>query len=247
MIYITGDCHGDYSRFNMKNFPEQKELTKDDYVIVCGDFGFWHDSGEQRWWLRWLSKKTFTILWVDGNHENFDLLKTYPVEEWHGGKVQYITPSVLHLMRGQVYEIGGKTFFAFGGAASHDAVCILNPDAPSFRYQKSRLKRLRLPYRVEHVSWWKEELPSEEEMREGVLNLEKHHYQVDYIMTHCAPTSIQELMKKKKRNPDILTDYLEEQVFRKAEYENWFFGHYHGEGRVGKKEIMLYENIFRLL
>lgn len=39
MIYITGDCHRDFRRFNTKNFPEQKEMTKEDYVIICGDFG----------------------------------------------------------------------------------------------------------------------------------------------------------------------------------------------------------------
>ena len=36
-IYITGDGHGDYRRFSMKRFPEQKEMTKDDCVIICGD------------------------------------------------------------------------------------------------------------------------------------------------------------------------------------------------------------------
>ena len=39
MIYITGDCHCNFERFNTENFPEQKEMTKDDYVIICGDFG----------------------------------------------------------------------------------------------------------------------------------------------------------------------------------------------------------------
>ena len=106
-IYITGDCHGDYRRFNTEIFPEQREMTKDDYVIICGDFGYWSEDKEQLWWLRWLDQKPFTTLWVDGNHENYDLLKTCPVKEWHGGKVQEIMPSVIHLMRGQVYEIGG--------------------------------------------------------------------------------------------------------------------------------------------
>lgn len=26
MIYLTGDCHGDFHRFNTKNFPEQKKV-----------------------------------------------------------------------------------------------------------------------------------------------------------------------------------------------------------------------------
>ena len=39
MIYITGDTHSDFSRFTEENFPIQSEMTKDDYVIICGDFG----------------------------------------------------------------------------------------------------------------------------------------------------------------------------------------------------------------
>ena len=39
MIYITGDCHGNFERFNASIFPEQNEMPKDDYVIICGDFG----------------------------------------------------------------------------------------------------------------------------------------------------------------------------------------------------------------
>lgn len=120
MIFITGDCHGDYRRFRTDIFIEQKEMTKDDFVIVCGDFGLWDESGEQKYWRKWLSGKPFTTLWVDGNHENYDLLNTYPVERWKGGKVQFITPDIIHLMRGQIFDIDGIRFFTFGGARSHD-------------------------------------------------------------------------------------------------------------------------------
>lgn len=104
MIYITGDCHREYRRFNTQNFPEQKEMTKEDYVIVCGDFGgvwsFEKEDKEEKHLLDWLEEKPFTTLYVDGNHENFDRLYGYPIENWQGGKVHKIRPSVLHLMRG---------------------------------------------------------------------------------------------------------------------------------------------------
>ena len=39
MIYITGDVHGDWlSRLKKASFPEQKILTRDDYVCISGDF-----------------------------------------------------------------------------------------------------------------------------------------------------------------------------------------------------------------
>ena len=72
-------------------------------------------------------------LFVSGNHENYDLLRNYPISQWHGGLVQAIRPSVLHLMRGQLYNICGKRIFTMGGASSHDIRDgILEPDNPDY-------------------------------------------------------------------------------------------------------------------
>ena len=116
MIYITGDCHGNFERFDLCSFPEQMNMTKDDYVIICGDFcGICEPL-----LLDSLESLPFTLLFVDGNHENFDRLNRMPVELWHGGKVHRIRPSVIHLMRGQVFELEGKRIFTFGGGKSQD-------------------------------------------------------------------------------------------------------------------------------
>lgn len=86
-----------------------------------GDFGLvWNDGKEDLYWRKWLADRNFTTLFIDGNHENFDLLKRYEVVEWHGGKVQFINDSIIHLMRGQVYEIDRKTIFTMGGGTSID-------------------------------------------------------------------------------------------------------------------------------
>lgn len=89
MIYITGDIHGSPERLGVHSFYEQKEMTRDDIVIICGDFGMvWEESGEsasEQYWLKWLEDKPFTTVFVCGNHENFDRLYQYPVKEWHGG------------------------------------------------------------------------------------------------------------------------------------------------------------------
>ena len=109
-------------------------MDRDDYIIVCGDFGFWSDTPEEEYWLDWLEKKPFTILWVDGNHENFTRLNELPVHEWHGGKVHFIRPHVIHLMRGQLHNIEGNTFFTMGGAQSHDIEDgILDPEEADFK------------------------------------------------------------------------------------------------------------------
>lgn len=248
MIYITGDCHGDYRRFGSPVFPEQKVMTKDDYVIICGDFGFWDQSREQQYWRKWLSDKPFTTLWVDGNHENYDLLKEYPVEHFGGqGKVQFITPSIIHLMRGQVYDIDGFRFFTFGGASSHDiSGGILEPDDPELARKKNRLKKEGVCYRINHVSWWKEELPSQEECEEGRRNLEAVGWDVDFIVTHCCSSSTQAKLAGDWYQADRMTDYLEE-ICKKTTYKKHFFGHYHDNRNVSDHQMLLYEQIVRIV
>ena len=82
MIYITGDTHADFSRFNIENFPIQSDMTKNDYVIICGDFGgvwsFEEESSYEKEILDWLDSRNFTTLFVDGNHENFDQYPALP-------------------------------------------------------------------------------------------------------------------------------------------------------------------------
>lgn len=246
-IFITGDTHGDFTRFKKDIFYEQAELTKGDCVIITGDFGgIWDGSANERYWLDWLEKKSFTTLFVSGNHENYDLLSTFPVQEWHGGKVQFIRPSVIHLMRGQVYEIEGKRFFTMGGASSHDIQDgILEPDDPLFKKKCRRLDASGALYRVNHLSWWKEELPSEEEYRTAGYNLEMCGWAVDYIITHCCPTSVQETLGAGFYGADALTDFLEE-VAQRCQFKGWFFGHYHNNSVVRDKFALLYEQIIKL-
>ena len=250
MIYITGDCHQSFERFNTSIFPEQKEMTKDDYCLICGDFGgVWNkdkESKEETMLMDWLDCKSFTTLFVDGNHENFDRLYSSPVEKWHGGNVHKIRPSVIHLMRGQVFDIGGMSIFAFGGAASHDIDGgILEPDDPDFKKRRKRLDREYLSYRINHISWWEQELPSAEEMEEGRRNLAAHGNTVDFIVTHCCASSTQALLGGGLYKPDRLTKYFEE-IRQEVKFKKWFFGHYHDNRNVNTEEILLYEQIIRI-
>ena len=116
-IFATGDTHGNLERFRPEYFPEGQELTKKDVVLQLGDFGgVWFGDERDDEALDWLEGLPFTLAFVSGNHENYDALVKYPIENWHGGRVQPIRPHVLHLMRGQVFELAGRTFFTMGGA-----------------------------------------------------------------------------------------------------------------------------------
>ena len=89
MIYITGDTHcpTGMDKLNETNFPQQKHMTKKDYVIICGDFGdIWSaKSNEQKDMLQWLSQRNFTTLFLDGNWENYGKLNSLTITVWNGG------------------------------------------------------------------------------------------------------------------------------------------------------------------
>lgn len=247
MIYITGDTHADFSRFEIDKFPIQTEMTKYDYVIICGDFGgvwtFEEETAREKEALDWLNSKTYTTLFVDGNHENFTRLYNYPVEEWHGDKVHKIRNSVIHLMRGEIFDIDNRKFFTFGGAKSHDIqVGIVNLDEEEKIYT---FRKRRAFFRIRDYSWWDLELPTEEEMQNGINNLEKVNYKVDYIITHCCPTRVQAILSGGLYKKDYLTDYLQE-ISEKCKFKKWYFGHYHENRQVNSQFVLLYEDIVQL-
>ena len=233
MIYITGDTHCDIdiSKINTQNWPEQKILTKDDYLIICGDVALrWYDTQpdgtlnpQDKYIINWYEQKPFTTLFIDGNHENHSALSEYPITEWNGGKVHQISNSIYHLMRGQVFDINGKTFFTMGGATSID------------RYA-----------RKENVSWWAAEMPSQEELEEGITNLEKYNFNVDYIITHCCGTSLIPMLCL-GGDSDTLTNYFDHIEFDFGlKFKHWYFGHYHRDRKLDDKHTCLYQKIEKI-
>lgn len=246
MIFVTGDTHGRYNRFAIDAFPEQKQMSKSDYVIICGDFGFWNPSKEQDYWFDWLESKSFTTLFVDGNHEQYDILNSMPVEKWNGGNVHFIRPSVIHLMRGQLFNIDNKKIFTIGGAASHDIQDgILELDDPNFKQKRKVLDQQKKMYRINHLSWWKEEMPNETEYNTAIDTLNKCNWDVDYIFSHCAPSSIIDILSNGFYQSDELTDF-HEKIKQKCKFNYWFFGHYHEDRVISQKYICLYNQIIEI-
>lgn len=240
MIYLTGDCHADFTRFSKKRFPEQSALTKKDVVIILGDAGFvWDGSREENYWLDWLAARPFTVLNVGGNHENYELLDVYPAVPFAGGMAREIRPGVFQLERGYVYQIDEHSVFTFGGAQSHDVQCILprglDPEV------KRQLRRRGVPYREEGVTWFPQEMPSPMEYARARENLRRKGGRVDLVLTHCAPASVQAGLV-----PDYpvneLTDFLEE-LAGTLDYGAWFCGHYHRSAQPTERFRVLYEEI----
>ncbi|MBQ1792043.1 MAG: metallophosphoesterase [Oscillospiraceae bacterium] len=293
-IFVTGDTHGSRSygrfsfdgfmhRFNTESFPEQRELTKTDYMIICGDFGgVWNtdrvsasENAEEKYALDWLEQRSFTTLFVPGNHENYDRLcgihnerllnswfyarmpaaekeklrQGYPREQWHGGYVRVIRPSVLMLERGDIFVIDGKWCFAFGGARSHDIQDgILDPaDYPNEEAFKRdyRIKSAGM-IRVRGISWWDEEMPSSTEREHGLENIRgfmSAHEKLDFVFTHDAPAS--DKLYLGYDSVDELNKYLES-LRDVMKYDKWFYGHLHANRNVMDNHYLLYEQILQI-
>ena len=248
MSLVEGDTHGRFERFSTEVFPLGKELTKKDYVIILGDWGgIWSqtENKNENYWLKWLDEKPWTTLFIDGNHENYDRLNKYEITKWCGGDVQFIRPSIIHLLRGQVYNIDGTTFYTMGGASSHDIKDgILEIGDPRIKQWYRDYTKL---FRINRLSWWKEELPNDSDFFTGNTNLQNVNYKVDYILSHSPSTTEQVLMCGGNGiyEPDRLTNYLDE-VMAKTEFKRHYFGHLHIDRQVTHNAICLYNNIERV-
>lgn len=233
-LYVTGDTHGEPGRFLYTDTAFERIAGKRDLLFIAGDFGYlWDNSIEEQITREIIAKKAYTTCFIDGNHENFELLESYPVSYWCGGKVHVIgtdskgIPKLIHLMRGQVYEIPGveKTIFTMGGASSID-------------YAR----------RKEGISWWPQEMPSPAEYAEAEENLKKHDNRVDYILTHTGTERALERLFPGRRNPKeaALNGFLE-YIHEKVTYTHHYFGHLHEDMDLNEKETLLWFQIRDML
>lgn len=245
MIFVTGDCHRTFMKFARQS-REYFNIPSGSTVIVCGDFGLcWADDKEFKYWCDWFKQLPLTVLWVQGNHENYDMIESYQLEECYGGLVRHIVRNkVILLERGQVFDIEGYRFFTFGGASSHDIQGgILDKSSPDYDEQRKRAIRSGLPYRVKGYSWWPQELPSEVELQVGRDNLDKVGCRVDFVISHCLSTKLQTQIVG--YGFDRLTDYFDE-LEGKLHYRHWFAGHYHADTGVDSKHTILYNRLVNI-
>lgn len=88
-VYVTGDCHGEWRKLRL--FSVQQNLTEDDSLLYVEILEFGIDSdGRERKALNKLAEIRPTVVFVSGNHENFDRLYSNEFEtiDFHGGKMR---------------------------------------------------------------------------------------------------------------------------------------------------------------
>lgn len=222
MIYLTGDIHGDLSRFRHKNV---KKLKKGDTLLVCGDFGFiWDGSNKENKILKKLGKKKYNILFVEGCHENYDLLYKYPVEEYCGGKVRRISGHLAQMTRGSIFTIDDVRIFAFGGGQQSE-------------------KEIRKASNT----YWTQELPTQKELDEALENLQSVGNKVDYIVTHEPPASLKDFLEA---SDYILPTNEMNATFNIIEkntaFKRWYFGKFHKNKVIPPKFHTVFSDVIKL-
>ena len=222
MIYLAADIHGHIRLEWLKFQLSQVQLIESDYLIILGDAGIiWSKTEhlEVRAYYEGLPCKT---LFLDGNHENFDLIYEYPIKEFCGGWVHQISDKLFHLMRGEIYRIDGETFFVFGGGFSLKKLTNSSP-----------------------VYVWEQEMPTEEEYKNGIQNLKQKGFTVDYVLTHVAPTNLAEAVGAELAPEErVLNDYLQN-IAEKLSFKKWYFGHYHKDICIDSF-VDVFESVLRL-
>ena len=234
--YVTGAIHGCLSigKLAPDCWQEGQTLRRCDYLLILGDFGLVWDNPPQyreRYFLSWLNEQPWTTLFIDGNHENHDLLDSFEVSTWHGGKVHRVPgyENLIHLMRGQLFDMAHDgLWFTMGGARTRDA-----------------------DWRQPGVGWWPRELPSDEEYEEACANLDRVGWSVDYVITHEVPRHLRHAAMPdwycEEYDPaDRLSRFLDELDERidKQRLKRWYCGHYHSDLQLGDEQhVMLFNQI----
>lgn len=226
-IYVTGDTHGRLDLGKLQD-PAVDEMLAGGYLVVAGDFGvIWaghEDDPAEADLLQWLDERPYTTLFVDGNHENHDRLDGMPVGRWKGGRVHFVSGSVVHLMRGEAYDIDGTTLFAMGGAYSHDK-----------------------EWRVPGVTWWEREVPSLCERERAVRTLERCGWAVDIVVSHAAPSQAVKRLAGACFHPCMVDEYADwlDGISTRLDFKRWFFGHHHMDKEIGEFRAV-YQNVVQI-
>ena len=125
-------------------------------------------------------------------------------------------------MRGQIFEIEGKSFFTFGGGESTD-------------------KDMRL----ESGNWWRNEEPTPMEMAEGAKRLDEAGLHVDYIITHEPPSLVKSAILMRRGDADRvnkLNGYLEE-IGRSCDFGHWYFGSLHEDRVITERHTCVFKEM----
>ena len=104
------------------------------------------------------------------------------------------------------------------------------------------MKKINAMYRINHIDWWEQEFPNEEELAK--LNDVAYNNQYDYVISHTGPQQILDIISGGFYESDTLSTTFND-IALNCSFKKWFFGHYHDDREIGKY-CLLYKNIITL-
>lgn len=217
--FLKGDIHGNL--FEIIDFINRFNLGKNDNIIILGDCGIaWRKDRKDldqniKLWNQ--CSNGVKLYFLDGNHENFNILNSLPIEN-NMGK---IADNIYHLRRGQVYEFENKKILVCGGADSID------------KYR-----------RIENFTWWKEETISQETIDD--IPAGHYDYVLTHCCPRSVfeknkiYLSTLQFLDENKINHS--SEDMLEQLKSKITFDHWFFAHYHINRNLDEKFTCLFED-----
>jgi len=211
---ITGDTHGDFTRF--KNYDKEIQNDENTAVVILGDAGLnWTLDEHDAQVKNFLSKRyKFRIYCLRGNHEarpqnvpgmkliyDYDICgEVYMQEKW---------PNIRFLKDWGIYRMGQHEVAIIGGAYSVDKW---------FRLDRGSI-------------WYADEQLTDEEMVKATADLT--NAEVDFVFTHTCPICWEPSdlfldFIDQKRVDKSMELFLEE-IAKCFDWKIWCFGHYHAD------------------
>lgn len=242
-VLFLGDSHGNVA-FIAKAL-HAAIIRQCEVIVQAGDFGIWDHTQRGKDFLvaveTHLNEIDVILIFVDGNHENFDSLYARPIDD---DGFRRVTDHIWHAPRGHIWQMGEKIFLAMGGAHSIDG-----PGGPPWWkkqmgqgrgpldeaiYYAGGSNRLLTPsanevYRPKGYDlggWWPQEMITEDEVMDAISNVIAHPKEVDVMVSHDCPLGVEIPGIGGYELGDLNRDRLE-QVFNTAQPDLFVCGHYH--------------------
>ena len=195
------------------------QLTREDNVIILGDVGIcWRKDKKDMWeyiekWER--IDNTPMLYFIDGNHENFDILNSLPINNNEG----ILSEHIRWLKRGTVKIFENKKCLFIGGAESLD---------------KDR--------RIKHLSWWEEESITEEDIKS--IEKDNYDYVFTHCAPRSILDEYLYLLVDFIFDQDTISHNSEDKlelIKNSISFDQWWFGHYHKNLRLDDNFMCLFD------
>lgn len=219
-VGILGDCHGNWP-FTATAIRHLKNLECD-LIFQLGDFGIWPKGQHFVDNVDTLcGELSIPLFFCEGNHCDYEQLSEFPIDPDTGWRI--VRQNIHHAPRGHIWEWGGITFLAMGGAHSIDG--------PGGIWTQVR---------GPGNGWWPEETITVEQVYRAIENINGHYSPVDVMFTHDAPLGAQVPGISGYPAGDVNRDLLR-QVVDAAHPKFLFHGHMHRfyeqEGLGGMRDL----------